>query len=142
MLVVDGLRRIPKPVRTFASVGLAVAVLAFLTAVATGATHAPTKGPIPDAAFRAGQPLDLSLVPDFVPALDRDGNVAGYVRKEALADPPSTIKAGQPASQPIPVYGDDLATLVGYMVPGKGFVPLGVDSDSVPDIPASAAPGP
>lgn len=31
-----------------------------------------------------------------------------------------------------PVYGEDLKTLVGHMVPGRGFVPLGVDEKSVP----------
>ena len=35
-----------------------------------------------------------------------------------------------------PVYADDLITLVGHMVPGRGFVPLGVDPVDVPPFPS------
>jgi hypothetical protein len=142
MSALDGLRRIPGAVRAVSAVGLGVATIAVVTAVATGANPAHTKGPIPDAAFRPGQPLDLSLVPDFVPALDRNGKMAGYVRKEALAEPASAIDAGRQSSPQVPVFGNDLATIVGYMVPDKGFVPLGTNADTVPNIPASAAPIP
>jgi hypothetical protein len=71
-----------------------------------------TKGPLPtDAVDDAGR-LDESRVPDFIPALDREGEIAGYVRYCA-------IRGGGA----IPVYADDLETLVGHMVPGRGFVP-------------------
>jgi hypothetical protein len=39
-----------------------------------------------------------------------------------------------------PVYDDDLRTVVGQMVPGKGFIPAGVDPQSVPNVPAVAGP--
>ena len=129
--------------RVVSSIGFGIAMIAIVAAVALGSSRTPTKGPIPDAAFRPGQPMDLSTVPDFVPALDRSGNVAGYVRKEMLTtSPPTTIEAGRPVSQEVPVYADDLVTLVGHMVPGKGFVPSGTDPESVPNIPVFEAPAP
>ena len=39
-----------------------------------------------------------------------------------------------------PVYAEDLRTLIGRMVTGKGFVPLGVDPRSVPDFPVQQGP--
>jgi hypothetical protein len=75
----------------------------------------------------------MRLVPDFVPALDRNGDVAGYVSKEALIGPPGAT---------IPVVAADLSTRVGDMVPGKGFVPLGSDPGSIPDFPVFQAPAP
>jgi len=86
--------------------------------------RAPTKGPIPaDATDDAGR-IDESRVPDFIPAFNRQGEIAGYVRYCAI----STGGA-------VPVYADDLTTLVGYMVPGTGFVPC-----PLPSRPSSAAP--
>jgi hypothetical protein len=62
------------------------------------------------------------------------------VHKVALADPPA--KAQRDAASPvIAVYGDDLETIVGFMYPGKGFIPVGVDPESVSPIPAVTAPG-
>lgn len=128
--------------RTVIAAGVALAVASLLV-IATASAAPPTKGPIPDEAWKPGAAeLDMSLVPDFVPALGRDGDVAGYVRKEeALGDPPARA-VGRPTRPDIPVYADDLSTLVGHMVAGKGFVALGVDPDSVPNIPVVQAPAP
>jgi hypothetical protein len=90
----------------------------------------PTKGPIPDSATppEGGTPND-ALVPDFVSAFGRDGvSIAGYIPKAFLLDG-GTLTPGSPSNppqpEPLPVYGEDLATLVGHMVPGVGFVALG-----------------
>lgn len=90
----------------------------------------PTKGPIPpNAAPAEGGSINEALVPDFVSAWGQDGvTIAGYVPKRYLVGPFGPV-AGSPSNppqdSPEPVYGEDLTTLVGYMVPGKGFVPLG-----------------
>jgi hypothetical protein len=44
-----------------------------------------------------------------------------------------------PADPPERVYGDDLKTIVGYMYPARGFVPLGTDPESVPAIPVDTS---
>jgi hypothetical protein len=110
----------------------------------------PTKGPIPASATPAeGGTTNDALVPDFVSAWDRDGvSIAGYIPKRYLLEAPR-VTPGSPSDPPeglaLPVYGDDLITLVGHMVPGVGFVALGSvitagPSDSV--APASVAPSP
>jgi hypothetical protein len=91
----------------------------------------PTKGPIP----RGGDITD-ALVPDFVSALGRDGvSIAGYVPKGYLFEP-FEITPGNPSnppqSEPQPVYGEDLTTLVGHMMPGVGFVALGSEESPAP----------
>lgn len=119
--------------RIISGLVLAAVAVGALAATTIGANRTPTKGPIPDAAVKAGGDFDMRLVPDFVPALDRNGDVAGYVTKEALSGPPNVN---------IPVFAPDLSTRVGDMVPGKGFVPLGAAPDSVSDMPVVVAPGP
>jgi len=94
----------------------------------------PSVGRIPQSAFHNGK-IDPSLVPDFVPALDHQGNVAGYVRKSdilpAAADSQGVVLHPSPASQgPIPVYDTSLTSVVGHMYPGVGFVPLGAQAPS------------
>lgn len=118
------------------------AVLFVLVAGAAAVTGLATIGPIPRGAFQPGGPLVASLVPDFVPASDQSGNVVGYVPKKYLVDgvPDPTDAIGQAISPNIPVYASDLKTLVGYMVPDKGFVPLGTDPNSVPAIPVQQGP--
>jgi hypothetical protein len=72
-----------------------------------------TKGPIPDDAINDAGMRDETRIPDFVPVWDQSGEaVAGYVRYCAIG-----------AGGAIPVYDDDLETIVGYMIPGRGFVP-------------------
>jgi hypothetical protein len=72
----------------------------------------PTAGPIPEGAFTDAGTYDETRIPDFIPALDHGGSVAGYVRWCA-------IRTGGA----IPVYADNLKTVVGHMIPNKGFVP-------------------
>ena len=75
--------------------------------------------------------IDPSTMPDFIAVAGRDAGIAGYARSEDILG--ETDGA-------FPVYGDDLRTIVGQMVPGKGFVPAGVDPNTVPDIPVDAGP--
>jgi hypothetical protein len=88
-----------------------------------------------------GGPISGALVPDFIPALARDGTtIAGYVPKRYLIGPFDTLPgtpSNPPQAAPQPVYADDLATLVGHMVPGSGFVPLG--SSMSPPAPIDSA---
>jgi hypothetical protein len=75
--------------------------------------------------------IDPSAVPDFVAVAGSKG-VAGYVAKEAML--------GGASEQSWPVYADDLRTIVGHLVPGRGFVPVGVDAATVPTFEAHAGP--
>lgn len=71
-----------------------------------------TKGPLSDEAINDAGMYDETRIPDFIPVWDRSGeNIAGYVRFCA--------RMGGGA---VPVYADDLTTVVGHMVPGQGFV--------------------
>jgi hypothetical protein len=139
-------------VPAFIAVPVVVVALAFLivmTAVAflapgtsTAAPGHPTKGPIPpDAAYLANG-IDAALVPDFVPVWGRDGtSVAGYIPKAYILGPTlPTVTSSRPEGGIAPVYADDLTTLVGHMYPDRGFVPLGVDPNSIPTIPVQQGP--
>ena len=120
----------------------AVPILASLALVALVSAVSPilTKGPMPPDAAVPGQTVNASLVPDFVAVSAQDGALAGYARKQDVLDPP--VASGfRGHALPIAVYGADLTTLVGYLVPDRGFVSLGVPVDSVPAAPASVAPG-
>jgi hypothetical protein len=75
--------------------------------------------------------VDASSAPDFIAVAGRDAGIAGYARKEDVLNP---------GREPFPVYGEDLRTVVGQMVPGKGFIPAGVDPDTVAKIPVVVAP--
>lgn len=110
--------------------GLAVvAALALVPAAVAVASSAKTasKGPVPADAFVAGHPVDKSKVPDFIPALDQSGNQVGYVARDLAM--PDNANAGSEAD--IPVYADDLTTVVGRMVAGKGFVAIGKSAADV-----------
>jgi hypothetical protein len=95
--------------------------------VATRAAEAdPTDGSTPDGRTYGTLPNlssddALSRIPDYIAIayFDRPG-VAGYASKEDVA-----------AIRPAPVYAQDLTTVVGQFIPGKGFIPVGVDPDSV-----------
>jgi hypothetical protein len=89
----------------------------------------PPPGPNGDA--------DASLAPDFIAVAGRDGGIAGYAPKRFLF-PEAT--SGPPVLLDIPVYAEDLRTLIGHMVAGKGFVPLGVDPRTIPDFPVQQGP--
>jgi hypothetical protein len=123
---------LPRFITAVATALAGLVVLTVAVVIAAGAANGGplTKGPIPSQAIQNGA-FDKALIPDFIPALDRNGQVAGYVAKDlAIAD-------GAPTDSPIPVYAADLTTLVGHMYSGRGFVPLGTSPDSVPVIPAT-----
>jgi hypothetical protein len=96
---------------------------------------APTKGLLTNGAVLPDGTLDLSRAPDFIPASNSDGEIVGYVAtKSVFLDLSDT---------PVPVFGDDLRTIVGHMAPGRGFVPLGTSPDTVPLLPVETpAPAP
>lgn len=114
-------------------IGLAaVIVLSVAVVVSAALAGGPqlTKEPIPPEAVENGA-FNKALIPDFIPALDRHGQVAGYVARDLA------IPDGAPLNGPMPVFADDLKTLVGHMYPGRGFVALGESPDLVPVIPAT-----
>ena len=93
------------------------------------AWRAPTKGRIPPNASAADGSSYIALWPDFVGAYGTDGEtIAGYIAKADLL---------APRDGPLPVYGEDLTTLVGYQVPERGFVPISdYQPSAVPSAPA------
>lgn len=135
-------RRARLGVRSLALASIALTIAVLGTGTALGAIRTPPlKGPIPREANIEGV-LDLSLVPQFITALGRDGIPVGYVsRDQALAlVPPPTDRDGRPMGRTIPVYGEDLVTVVGHMVPDRGFVPLGTEFEAVPTFKVEVAP--
>jgi hypothetical protein len=75
--------------------------------------------------------VDASSAPDFIAVAGGDAGIAGYARKQDVLGP---------GDAPFPVFGDDLRTVVGQMVPDKGFIPAGMDPNTVPKIPVVVAP--
>ena len=75
--------------------------------------------------------IDPSAVPDFVAVAGVFG-IVGYVPKTVVLTPADDDVTA--------VVGEDLRTVVGHLVPGKGFVPLGVDPATVPLQPVEAGP--
>ncbi len=120
-----------------------------ILAVEAIAWRQPTKGPMPpEASPPEGGEVNEALVPDFVSTWGRDGvTIAGYVPKRYLLQEGDLVPGSPsdpPQPEPMPVYGEDLATLVGHMVPGVGFVALGGAEPSpgatVSGTPASPVP--
>lgn len=107
--------------------GLALLATVVLAACVPSATKGTMPPPGPN-----GQ-VDPSAVPDFVGVAGPDGHVVGYVTKFAVLDHATGDRTW-------PVFGDDLSTVVGQLVPGKGFVPAGVDPASVPTRPVVVEP--
>jgi hypothetical protein len=104
-----------------AMVAVAVSACAFSPTTGTKGTM-PPPGPNGE--------MDPSAVPDFVAVAGPVG-IAGYVAKEAVLEPSESAW---------PVYSSDLRTVVGHMVPGRGFVALGVDPGSVPTFEVRVSP--
>jgi hypothetical protein len=100
--------------------GVAVVTTLSLLAGGKSTTTAPTAGKIPPAAFQ-GSSINLTIVPDYIAALDHLGHSVGYVAKANIM-PPSPTRGQSVAT---PVYGADLRTVVGHMYDGEGFVPVG-----------------
>lgn len=97
--------------------GLIVAGAAGAVVAAGGNDSAPSRGTIPDRAFRDDGSLDQSLVPDLVSVQNDEGSVVGYARRADIAAPqaaPSTI---------VDVWDDTGEELVGHVYPdGTGFL--------------------
>lgn len=119
---------------------------AFAAMLLTAAMSAPghsaaTKGAIPDDAWGRDGGLNRALVPDFIAVWDRTGtSLAGYAPKELVlgTQAPRFVSESEP-DLPVPVYGEDLNTVVGHLFPDKGFIPVGVDPESIPRAPAQAS---
>jgi hypothetical protein len=119
----------------FAGAALLVAALAV-----AGCSPLASKGTMPPPGPNGE--VDASLAPDFIAVAGEDEGIVGYVPKRFLFPEPTTRVDLQESD--IPVYAEDLRTLIGHMVAGRGFVPLGVDPQSVPTFrveqgPSSAA---
>lgn len=108
---------------------LAIGLVA--TTLIAGCSSFPSKGTMPPPG--PDGVVDASAAPDFLAVGAGGGGVAGYARKEDVLGP---------GNAPFPVYAEDLATVVGQMVPGKGFVPAGVDPAAVPTFRVEVAPSP
>jgi len=67
------------------------------------------------------------LIPGSFTAVASQGRVVGYAPRADLRPP----KIGTV----VPVYDENLKTLVGHMYPGIGFVPLGTSPSSEPCVP-------
>lgn len=111
------------------SCALVAVGLVGIAEAAEPATATATKGRIPEAAFVPGQPIKVDLVPDYIIAYDRSGEVAGYVSKEDLFGKKGATRRPEGA---ITVVDETLKNTVGQMVPGVGFVPSGAEPVSVP----------
>jgi hypothetical protein len=106
-----------------------------LTAFQSGAApRDPTRGTIPPLPS-VSPGGEQASVPDFL-AVAGPSNGVGYApRSLVLGSGPTNGYVGGPPD--VPVYAADLRTLVGYMVSGRGFVPL-ADSAALPAV--SGAP--
>jgi hypothetical protein len=107
-----------------------------------------TKGRIPNSAMPPeGGQINDALVPDFIGVWGgpTGESIVGYAPKELMLDGPSPIggSPGNPAPDvPVPVYGEDLTTLVGHMVAGRGFVPVSSSPPPSAPVVATASAGP
>ena len=128
-----------KPIVQMALAAVLAVALAACSSFASKGTMPPpgptSKGTMPPPGPTSK--VDPNSAPDFISVAGRDGSIVGYVRKELLLP---TAGTGGPGDGVWPVYDEDLRTVVGQMVPGKGFVPAGVDPATVPDIPVTVAP--
>lgn len=86
-----------------------------------------TRGPVPESARLPDGSIDRSQVPDFIPAADGDHNV-GWIWSADVIPP-----EGEASVEIVTVYADDLTTVVGRMFPEVGFVPLGSETEMLPD---------
>jgi hypothetical protein len=104
-------------------------LLIVATSTVAACLSSATKGTMPPPG--PGGIVDPSSAPDYIAVAGDGPGIAGYARREDV------LGASDKA---FPVFGDDLRTVVGQMVPGKGFVPVGVDPNSVPKIPVVVGP--
>lgn len=116
--------------RATAAAAVIMVLLALSISIAIAGGRQPTKGPVPPDAVQNGS-FNKALIPDFIPALGGNGQIVGYVARDLA------IPEGPPIDGPIPVYADDLSTLVGYMQPGHGFVGVDGSTDAAPVTPVT-----
>ncbi len=110
-----------------------------LTAFESNApTRDPSKGAMPPTPPVGGS-VDDSGAPDFIAVAAPTGGIAGYVSR-AMLDAPGPVNGFVGQAPDLPVYADDLRTLVGYSVAGRGFVPLGSEPGTVATLPVRVAP--
>lgn len=81
-----------------------------------------------------GMPADLSKVPEFLQAVDSNGDVVGYLRRSDLM-PQAPDGALLIPKSSVDVFSSDGKTVVGQMVAGAGFVSN--DSQSVDPTPTT-----
>jgi hypothetical protein len=118
-----------KPATSSRWSGAATASCVLVLALAACVPFLATKGTMPPPGPNGA--LDPSALPDFVAVAGPVG-IAGYVAKDAVLDP---------SDRTWPVYASDLQTVVGHMIPGRGFVAVGVDPATVPTFDLIAGPG-
>lgn len=117
------------------AVTIAMGIVVLLVVV-SGCGLAASRGTMPPG--DANGKIDPSAVPDFISYVGRTDRIIGWVPKSYLLDPGQHCNG--PQCDPIPVYADDLTTFIGHDVPGRGFVPLGVDPATVPERPVVVGP--
>jgi hypothetical protein len=111
-----------------AAIVCAASIAIGIAGFAVAQNRPPTKGHIPDEAFRGkDRALDLARVPDYVVVYDRNGDVAGYLSKAEFFVP------AHKRSDHIKVVDESLSRTVGRFVKGRGFVPLGTPDEEIPD---------
>ncbi len=130
-------RKVPGMRSRNASALVAGSALVVVLLLVGGCSPFSSKGTMPPPGPRGE--VDASRAPDFIAVAGRAGGVAGCVPKKYLFPEPTTT-VGLQDEPDWPVYAEDLRTLIGHMVPGKGFVPLGVDPAAVPKIPVQQGP--
>lgn len=93
---------------------------------ATAASPKSNKGRVPESAFDSGS-LNLADVPEYVVVCTRDGEPAGYIRRDDF------FVSAQARRKRIDVVDDTLTRVVGHMVSGRGFVPNGKADEEIPE---------
>lgn len=90
----------------------------------TDGPSGPTRGPLPDPVPELPDgSMDLARLPDYI------AWAPGYAKQLDLAQ--AYRATGGRVRVPVPIYGEDLTTLIGHLRLDRGFVPLGVDPDTV-----------
>ena len=113
--------------RVRAGAALALGALFALGAAVGSIAAGPSRGPVPDDAFSSDGSINRELVPEFIPAVGTTSDTPiGWVAKaDVMPENPLVLQ------EVVPVFGDDLVTVIGHMYPIIGFVPVGTDPKSV-----------
>jgi hypothetical protein len=101
-----------------------------IAALLGGCSFEHTRGTMPPPGAK-GQ-ADPRQVPEFIAYVGQTDHVIGRVPSAFL------LREGV-GDEALPVYADDLTTVIGHSVPGKGFVPLGIDPAQAPQQPVPDA---